>query len=108
MPKAATRSLYSVHPSVRMVQDWLASLKEKTGRSLDEWTAHIRKAGPKEQGARLDWLKKEHGLGSHTAMWLAERSVGKRTWDDDPAAYLKSAHDYVEAMYAGGKAGLRP
>jgi hypothetical protein len=35
MPKRKT--LYGVHPGVSMVQKWVADLKEKTGRSLDEW-----------------------------------------------------------------------
>jgi hypothetical protein len=28
--------------------------------------------------------------------------------EDDPESYLKAAEGYVEAMFAGGKAGLRP
>jgi hypothetical protein len=33
-----TKSLYSVHPGVLMTRKWVAILKEKTGRSLDEWS----------------------------------------------------------------------
>jgi len=33
---ARTKSLYSVHPGVAMVQKWIAELKVKTGRSVDE------------------------------------------------------------------------
>ena len=32
MAKKAQKSLYSVHPGVAMVQGWIATLKEKTGR----------------------------------------------------------------------------
>jgi hypothetical protein len=28
-----------MHPSVAIVQKWLAELKDKTGRSLEEWIA---------------------------------------------------------------------
>lgn len=99
---------YSVHPGVQQVQDWIATLKAKTGRSLDEWLAHIRGAGPKDEAARRDWLKAEHGLGTISAWWLAERSVGKGSDEDTPRGYLAAAKRYVDAMYAGAKAGLRP
>jgi len=33
---AKTKSLYGVHPGVAMVQKWIAELKGKTGRSLEE------------------------------------------------------------------------
>ena len=37
---------YAVHPGVAMVQKWVAELKQKTGRTLEEWCAHIQKDGP--------------------------------------------------------------
>jgi hypothetical protein len=33
--------LYGVHPGHAMVQKWVAELKEKTGRSVEEWVALI-------------------------------------------------------------------
>lgn len=112
MPRASakprTKSIYGVHPGVRMVQDWIESLPEKTGKSLDQWLAHIKKNGPKDGAARRDWLKKEHGLGTNSAGWLAERAAGKGTEDSDPDEYLKTAEAYVEAQYAGKRAALRP
>lgn len=104
---AKAASIYSVHPGVLMVMDWVATLKTKTGRSLDEWLAYIQKSGPKTEAARRDWLKSKHGLGTNSAWWLAERADGKGTEDSDPKLYLKAAAKYVEEMYAGGKAGLR-
>lgn len=98
---------YGVHPSVTMVQKWIADLPAKTGRSLDEWLEHIRAAGPKTEVERRDWLKAKHGLGTNSAWWLAERADG-RGEDDDPEKYLASALVYVEEMFAGKKAGLRP
>jgi hypothetical protein len=99
---------YGVHPGVVTVQNWLATLKEKTGRNLEEWLALIETKGPADEKGRRDWLKAEHGLGTNTAWWLAERSVGKGAEDGDPDAYLRSAPGVVDAMYAGSKAGLRP
>ena len=39
------KSIYGVHPGVLMTQKWIAELKTKTGRSLEEWLKHIKKAG---------------------------------------------------------------
>jgi hypothetical protein len=99
---------YSVHPGVAMVQKWVAELKPKTGRSLDEWSAHIRKDGPKDLAARREWLKTKYKVGTNTAWWLAERADGQPTWDETPEAYLAIAPTYVDEMFAGGKAHLRP
>ncbi len=112
MSKAATqpgkKSIYGVHPGVAMTQKWVGELKQKTGRSLDEWLRLIRKSGPKDEKERREWLKTEHGLGTNSAWWLAERAAGKGDEVGDPDAYLQAAEGYVEAMFSGGKAGLRP
>jgi hypothetical protein len=105
---AKSASIYSVHPGVQMVMDWADGLKVKTGRTLEEWIALTKKTGPKTEAMRRDWLKARHGFGTNAAWWLAERSEGKGTEDSDPKLYLKAAAEYVEKMYAGGKAGLRP
>lgn len=99
---------YSVHPSLAMVRTWIDALPQKTGRSLDEWLRLIEEQGPPAEKERRDWLKAEHGLGTNSAGWLAERSVGKGWEDGDPETYLRAAVGYVEAMFAGGKAPLRP
>ncbi|MEK6301421.1 MAG: DUF5655 domain-containing protein [Acidobacteriota bacterium] len=106
--KSKRKSIYGVHPGVAMVQKWVADLKLKTGRSLDEWLKFIKKSGPETEQERREWLKKEHGLGTNSAWWLAERAEGKGGEDDDPDAYLKAAEAYVEKMFAGPKASLRP
>ena len=33
-----------------MTQKWIAELKQKTGRSLDEWLKFIKKEGPLTEG----------------------------------------------------------
>src|SRR4051812_36912664 len=102
------RSPYGVHPGVTMVQNWVATLKEKTGRSLDEWLEHIKSDGPPTTPERRDWLKKQYGHGTNTAWWLAERAEGGGPWDDTPEDYLALAPGMVDAMFAGPKAALRP
>jgi hypothetical protein len=105
---SSRKTIYGVHPSIAMVQTWVAGLEASTGRSLAAWLALARKKGPADEAARRAWLKKEHGLSASGAWWIAERSFGRGLEDDDPELYLKAAEAYVEAMYAGRKAGLRP
>ncbi|MEA2205669.1 MAG: hypothetical protein QOE77_2445 [Blastocatellia bacterium] len=106
--KTATKSIYGVHPGVAMTMKWVAELKQKTGRSLDEWLALLKKEGPPAEKERRDWLKEKYGLGTNSAWWLAERSFGKGTEVGDPDEYLKAAEKYVVEMFAGKKAALRP
>lgn len=104
----AKRSIYGVHPGVALMQKWAADLPENTGRSLEEWLTFVKKNGPADEVARRDWLKKEHGLGTNAAWWIAERAAGKGWEDSDPESYLELAEQWVEAMFEGNKAGLRP
>jgi len=99
--------LYDVHPGVAMVQKWVAELKSKTGRSLEEWLALVKKEGPKDEKARREWLKTKHKLGTNSAWWIVERADGKGE-EDTPEAYLQAAARYVEEQYAGPKEKLRP
>src|SRR6266704_2165791 len=104
----AAKSIYGVHPGVLMTQRWVGELKQKTGRTLEEWIRFIKKEGPPTELARQDWLKQQHGLGTNSAWWLAERSFGKGEEAGDPEAYLRAAEKYVQAMFAGKKEPLRP
>jgi hypothetical protein len=105
---AAAAVPYGVHPGIAMVVKWLAELKDKTGRDLEEWLALIKKEGPQDEKACRAWLKDKHGLGTNSAWWLAERAAGKGADDANPAAYLRAAPGRVDALYSGGKVGLRP
>jgi len=91
-----------------MLQKWIKELPEKSGRSVEEWIALVKKAGPPTEQERYEWLKKEYKLGTNTAWWIVERADDKGTEEDSPEAYLKTAAEYVEAQYAGARATLRP
>lgn len=106
--RANRQSLYSVHPGVFMVQKWIETLPEKTGRSLDEWLALVKREGPPTEQERREWLKTKYKLGTNSAWWIAERSLGKGDEEDTPEAYLQTAEKYVEEMFSGAKAALRP
>ncbi len=90
-----------------MTQRWVTTLHDKTGKSLDEWLRFIQDSGPESEKDRRDWLKNEHKLGTNSAWWLAERSLGKGGEEDSPEAYLAQALVYVDEMFAGDKAPLR-
>lgn len=110
MPKAAKsnpaktrKSLYSPHPSIAMEVAFEAKLPEKTGKTLAQWIAFLKKNGPSGEKERREWLVKHHGLGTNYAWWIAERAAGGKSWAEqyDPEAY-------VEKLFSGGRAGLRP
>ncbi len=105
---AQTESLYGVHPGVAMVQKWVSKLKDKTGRSLGEWLALVKKEGPRDEKGKREWLKAKHKLGTNSAWWIAERAEGKGGEDSDPNSYLLAAVRYVDQQYAGPKEKLRP
>jgi hypothetical protein len=90
-----------------MAQKWVATLNEKTGRSIEEWLKLVHKAAPPTEKERRAWLKSEHGLPTISAMRIAERAGGKGGEMGDPETYLRAAERYVDAMFAG-KDALRP
>jgi hypothetical protein len=105
--KRHTSISYDVHPSLGMYQSSLAALKQKTGRTLEEWIKLVQKNGPATEKERRAWLKAEHGLGMNYAWWIAEHSVGKGD-DGNPETYLRQVDEFVKNMFSGAKAPLRP
>jgi hypothetical protein len=79
----------------------ISGLKEKTGRTVEEWIALTQRLGPKTEKERAAWLKEKHGLGTNYAKWLAARAEGQSLADQAPDSF-------VDAMYAGDKSALRP
>ncbi len=109
MPAVKPRKTeYDTHKSLRYLKSIIAGMKKKTGRSLEEWLLLAKENGPADEKQRREWLKKEHGLGTNYAAWIAERSAGKGFRQESPEQYLQHAHDYVEKMFSGSKEHLRP
>ncbi|MGA8025878.1 MAG: DUF5655 domain-containing protein [Bryobacteraceae bacterium] len=95
-------SLYSPHPGFAMEAAFAAKLKEKSGKTLDEWIAIVKKSGPSTQSERRAWLKENHGFTTNYASFISERADGKGGAENyDPEAL-------VEAIFSGPKAALRP
>ncbi len=102
MTKKASRmkARYATHPAYAMQDAIISNLKQKTGKSLEEWIRVVKKSGPSAKKERAQWLKAKHRLGGTTAAVIADRVEGKAP-QYDPEAFVK-------AMFAGPKAGLRP
>jgi hypothetical protein len=95
-------SVYTVHPGFAMEESSLETLKDRTGRTLDEWIRVVKKSGPATEKERIAWLKQAHGISTNYALWIAKRVDGRGSGADyDPDAL-------VDAMFAGKKGGLRP
>jgi hypothetical protein len=80
----------------------IAGLKEKTGKSLDDWLRLLRPAGLTRHKEIVTLLKTKHGVTHGYANMIALQALGSdsHTATDDGVL--------VDAQYAGAKAGLRP
>ncbi|HEY6058024.1 MAG TPA: DUF5655 domain-containing protein [Candidatus Limnocylindrales bacterium] len=87
-----------------MVAGIFRNLPARTGRTGDEWLEIIRRDGSGTHRQRVEWLKRDHGLGHSTA------SILVRLADDPTALDVPEEGDTsaLDALYAGPKAGLRP
>jgi hypothetical protein len=87
------------------VQTQLENIQKKTGKSLDELAAIVKKSGLTKHGEIRDMLKETLGLGHGDANALVHavfQSDGQR------AAQGKSADAVLDEIYTGPKAGMRP
>ena len=64
---------YDVHPGVAMVQKWIAELPAKTGRSLDDWIALVKKDGVNGL-TRATWLAAAKDIHSFDADGMLAKS----------------------------------
>lgn len=86
-----------------MINAVIANMKEKTGRSLEEWGVIAKKGGPTTARELRSWLKTEHGLGHVAAGIVADAALGLDRYVayDDPDALLN-------VLFSGANAHLRP
>jgi hypothetical protein len=98
---------YSVHPAVAHGQAMIANLAGTTGRSLPQWLKLVAAQKLDERRAIMAWLKEAHGLGMSSAMLIAEAATqGSESLSAE--GYLRAAPGYVDTLFAGPKAALRP
>ena len=81
-----------------------ASMKERTGRTLEEWVALVQASGidPLDQNAVRRWLRAEHGVPQNSQWAIADAAARAAGWV--PPTLEQS----IDEQYAGAKAALRP
>ena len=85
-----------------MKANMIAGLREKTGKSLEEWLSILRTSSATKHKEFMAILKTDHGLTHGFANMIALQALqsDSHTADDTDAL--------VDAQYDGTKAGLRP
>jgi hypothetical protein len=80
------------------------SMKERTGRTLEEWAAIVKSSGidPLDQKGVRRWLKTEHDVPQNSQWAIADAAARAAGWR------RPNAEQYVDQQYAGPKSGLRP
>jgi predicted transport protein len=88
----------------RMMAAVAASMKKRTGRSLEEWVALVEVAGPDalDQVAVRRWLRDEHGVPQNSQWAIADAAARASGW------VPPTLEEYIEEQYQGAKEALRP
>jgi hypothetical protein len=82
------------------LKNMIANLETKTGKSLTQWVAIVKKSGLARHGQIVSHLKAEHGLGHGYANLVAAESLG--------GLAAPTEDDAIAIQYAGAKAPLLP
>ena len=85
-----------------MTDAMIANLKDKTGKTLEQWIAIARKSGAAKHGEIVKMLKLNHGMTHGYANLVAHKSL------QSDAGSIGATTDLVAAQYAGDKAALKP
>ncbi len=86
-----------------MAASMIANMKEKTGKTLEEWLPIARSAGLEKHGAIVKFLKGDHGMTHGFANLVAHKAL-----ESDAGSAAAAGDDLVGLQYAGPKEGLRP
>jgi hypothetical protein len=89
----------------KAIQTQIDNIQKKTGMSLVELSAFIKKSGLSKHGEIRDMLKQKLGLGhgdANTLVHVVFKSDGTR------AAEGKNMDAVLDEIYTGPKAGFRP
>lgn len=80
------------------------SMKERTGRSLEQWVTVVIDAGldPLDPNGVRRWLKSEHGVALNSRGAIADAAARGAGWQ------RPGVEDYVDQQYEGAKQVLRP
>ena len=89
----------------KAVQTQINNIQKKTGMSLDELSAIVKKSGLSKHGEIRDMLKEKLGLGHGDANALVHAVFES---DGTRAAEGKSEDAVLDEIYSGAKTGFRP
>ena len=89
----------------KAVQSQLANIQKKTGMSLKELSAFVKKSGLSKHGEIRDMLMDRLGLGHGDANLIAHSALQS---DGASAAKGKSTDSVLDEIYTGAKAAQRP
>jgi hypothetical protein len=91
----------------KALETQLRNIQARTGKTLDELYAFIRKSGLQKHGEIRDMLKTDLGMGHGDANTLIHFYFKS---DGESAAKAKGSAtvDVISEIYSGGKADLRP
>lgn len=85
-----------------MEASMVANLKEKTGKTLDQWLKIAKGSKHAKHGELVKFLKADHGLTHGYANLVAHKTL------KSDAGSAESGDALIDAQYAGPKAELRP
>jgi Domain of unknown function (DUF5655)/Domain of unknown function (DUF4287) len=83
--------------------EMIESLKQKTGKSLDEWVVILEAAGVSKHGQMMTILKGEYGVSHGFANQIALRTVERLS----PETSTKDVNP-IDLLFSGPKEALRP
>ena len=89
----------------KAVQTQLDNIQKKTGKSLPQLAAIVKKSGLAKHGEIRDMLKEKLDLGHGDANMLVHIVLKS---DGTSAAENKSIDTVLDEIYSGAKAGFRP
>lgn len=89
----------------KAVQTQLDNIQKKTGKSLTQLTAFVKKSGLSKHGEIRNLLKEKLGLGHGDANLVALIALKS---DGASLAKGKSMDAVLDGIYTGAKAGFRP
>jgi hypothetical protein len=89
----------------KAVQTQIDNIQKKTGKSLTQLTAFVKKSGLSKHGEIRDMLKEKLGLGHGDANLVAHYALKS---DGASAAKGKTMDAVLDEIYTGAKAGFRP
>ncbi len=81
-----------------------ASMKSRTGRTVDEWVQVVAASGlnPLDQQGVRRWLKSAHGVAQNSQWTIADAAAQAAGWRPP------TVEEYIDQQYAGSKQALRP